>query len=97
MKKLNALSKAEMKKVTGGVQGGSYCGEGSVLVRCVLSYDIVVNHPGGIWGPWGWESNPPTSETHTAVWGGCIRYEEYVANQANCTLDGVGGPYPLEP
>ncbi len=92
MKNLNALSKAEMKKVMGGVELSNYCGEGNVYAVCTTSYNVWV---GGTEG--GATNNGAGGhyETHTLSFDSCMPESDYLRNQDTCRLIGYGGPWEL--
>lgn len=94
MKKVNLLSRAEMKAVMGGVPIASYCGEGMVLAECTFQYPVVVHHEGH-WEGNIWIAGYSSSEMHNISTGGCMTEGEYYNNQANCRLLGEGGPYAV--
>jgi hypothetical protein len=81
MKKMNLLSKDEMRKVIGGILPESYCSESEYYAHCDISIPLEQ-------GGWSYGSFEGCIEKSN--------YDTMAANPNNkCRILGIGGPYEL--
>lgn len=82
---MNLLSKADMRKVVGGIRPESYCSESEYYAHCDITLDIL--GPGGV-----------HYDSHGSF-EGCIEksnYDTMATTPGNsCRILGNGGPYEL--
>lgn len=90
MKKLKALSKAELKEIGGGLRPGSTCPEGSYYARCSFPIDVVSYDPMGPGLTGG-----PVHDTYYFRTEGCMTMADYTRDQQYCVIIDAGGPYAL--